>query len=497
MTTPIIVGAATVVQHTTESDAGDDAVGLMVRACRQSAPATLLSRAGMVVVPQGTWRYPDPGRLIAERLGAPRAQTVRAEIGVLQTTVLSAAVDAVAEGRCEVAIVTGGEALDRRRVARRYGRRADETSQDATACPDVALRPSVEFRGEHEAPWGIEEPYIQYALLDSARRARLGIGVGENAREIASRWSSFSRIAAHNPTAWDREERSAEQLLDPLTRGNRMLAEPYSGQVVTRMHVDQAAALVVCTPRVAEEEGIARSRWVYPLATVDCEVSVPVVERAEPGLCPQWTVVARELEAEFGFGATAIDLVDLYSCFPIAVSHQVDAFGMANRSELTVTGGMTFGGGPLNNAALQGMARTVELMSQDQRSYRTGMVTAVSGLLTKQGATLFGRDEPQRPYARIDVTEAARELVAKRPTVASYTGAGTIDAVTVVVPRDGDSAVVAIVRTHDGCGTVARSTDSELVRQAGTEELVGRAVWLDNGVLALQSIDHPVEETVS
>jgi acetyl-CoA C-acetyltransferase len=482
----VVAGAATVVQHTNEDDCGVDAIGLMEQACRRAAPGRLLERAGLVIVPQGTWRHGDPARLIANRIGAPVARTVRAEIGVLQTTVLSAAVHAVAEGECEVAVVVGGEALDRRRVARRHGRRAEESEQDPAARPDLVLEPSAEFRGEYESFWGIEEPYVQYALLDSARRARLGIGVQENTRQIAARWAHFSRIALNNPTAWDRSEHTVEALLDPAARGNRMLAAPYSGQLVTRMHVDQAAAVLICTPEAAQQAGIAGSSWVYPVVTVDCEVSVPVVQRAEPGRCPQWSVVAREVEAELGLAASSIDLIDLYSCFPIAVSHQVDAFGLADRTEVTVTGGMTFGGGPLNNAALQAVARTIELMSQDQRSYRSAMVTAVSGLLTKQGATLFSRDQPARPYTRIDVTQAARELVTTRPTHRSYTGTGIIDAITVVSARDGDPEAVAIVETTDGCGTIGRSADPRIVHAATTTELVGRSVGLNAGVLALR-----------
>lgn len=496
MTVPVIAGAAALAQHTDENHEGLDAIELMVAACRKAAPSSLLERAGLMVVPQGTWRYPDPGRLVAESVGAWDAKTVRAEIGVLQTTILSTAVESVAKGEHEVAIVVGGEALDRRRVARRHGRRATETVQDEAVQPDAVLRPTAEFRGAHEAEWDIEEPFIQYALLDSARRARLGIGVRENRHQIASRWHGFSRVAADNPSAWDRRVWTETELLDLSVRGNRMLAAPYSGLLVTRMHVDQAAALVICSPDAAERAGIPRSAWVHPRITVDCALSVPMVERAEPGLCRQWELVARELEAELGAPiGTAVDLIDLYSCFPIAVAHQVDAFRLNERTPLSVTGGMTFGGGPLNNAALQAMARSVEMLRQPG-SHNTALVTAVSGLLTKQGAVLFQRETPESSYAHVDLTDTAKTAVGRRAVVGCHSGAGIVDAVTVVVPKDGNPEVVAVVRTHDGKGTIGRTSDPAAVHSALEEEWVGRPVELRDGALATSIADAVAREKV-
>ncbi|OZC42677.1 hypothetical protein CH289_27175 [Rhodococcus sp. RS1C4] len=487
MSTAVIIGASAITQRTDQQNHGVDAAGLMLAACKAAAPAALLERTDLIVVPQGTWRYGDPGRLIANGLAADDARTVRVEIGVLQTTILSTAIEAVEEGRADVAVVVGGEALDRRRVATRNGRRATETVQDSSARSDEVIAPTSGFRGLYEDVWDIEEPYIQYALLDSARRARLDLSIDGNVHQIADRWAQFSRTAAENPMAWDRHVRTAEELLDVSTRGNRPLAAPYTGQLVTRMHVDQAAALIICSVDIAEKSGIPRSQWVFPRLTVDCELAIPVVERADPDCCRQWSLIANELEAEMGTDLSSIDLVDLYSCFPIAVAHQVDAFHLSGRPELTLTGGMTFGGGPLNNSALQAMARAVELLRGSDR-HRTALVTAVSGLLTKQGAVLFQRDTPQRSYARIDLTDLAAQVVHRRPVVECHSGPATIQAVTVVSSSDGGSDhAVAIVRTSDGTGTVVRSADPQVVRSVRETEWVGRKVHVVDGMFDTRS----------
>ncbi len=488
MTTPVIVGAAAVVQHTTAEEPGVDAASLMVDACRLAVARTGVPSLGeqvdLIVVPRGTWRYPDAGRLVAEAIGSPAATTLSAEVGVLQTTVLSAALDAVSEGRSEVALVVGGEALNRRRVAKRAGRRAAETQQDDGVRPDVVLRPPTDFLGADEALWGIDQPYLQYALIDSARRHRVGTDIGAARHELAELWAGFSAAATTNPTAWDPQPWSADDLLDESRPGNRMLAFPYTAKLVTQMYVDQAAALLVCGADVAERAGVNRSSWSYPALTVDCEMTVPLVERTDPGTCPQWSIVADTIGSELGMAPGAADHIDLYSCFPVAVTLQRDAFGLADRSDLTVTGGMTFGGGPFNNAAIQALARSCELVQG--RPGQTALVTAVSGMLTKQGVVILGADPPAAPYHTIDVKDRAAVTLGRRSVVATYTGQATVEATTVVAPREAGHPhdAVVLLTTGDGRGTVGRSTERSFVDSVIAEDWVGRTVNVNEGAVS-------------
>ena len=62
-------------------------------------------------------------------------------------------------------------------------------------------------------------------------------------------------------------------------------------------------------------------------------------------------------------GVEVADLarVDVYSCFPSAVQVAVNELGLDDQKPLTITGGLTFGGGPLNNYVMHSIARMVEL----------------------------------------------------------------------------------------------------------------------------------------
>src|SRR3981189_3372361 len=80
--TPVIVGAGQVNQRTAEGDSAREPVDLMVEATRQAsadAGATngRLDEAidAVRVVSLLSWRYRDPGALVAERIGASPRET--------------------------------------------------------------------------------------------------------------------------------------------------------------------------------------------------------------------------------------------------------------------------------------------------------------------------------------------------------------------------------------------------------------------------------------
>ena len=112
--TPIIVGIGFHQERIDDPTQCAEPYQLMVRAVRTAAadagsPA-LLTQLESISVPQGMWQYRNPGRLIAEALGCPTATSVIADLGVLQLTLLSDLCRAIAAGKQQVGIVTGGEA---------------------------------------------------------------------------------------------------------------------------------------------------------------------------------------------------------------------------------------------------------------------------------------------------------------------------------------------------------------------------------------------------
>src|SRR5262245_64630665 len=81
--TPVIIGAG---QHN-ERDRGIEPIELMVRCVDEafadagSSAATLRPAVGAVRVIWGVWPYRDPGRLVADRIGAGNARTTLTTVG--------------------------------------------------------------------------------------------------------------------------------------------------------------------------------------------------------------------------------------------------------------------------------------------------------------------------------------------------------------------------------------------------------------------------------
>jgi acetyl-CoA C-acetyltransferase len=450
------------------------------RAAEDAGSKTLLREVDTIWAPRGFWAYSDPGRLLAERFGASGARTVLAEIGVLQTTLLGRAAQAIAEGRSEIALIVGGEARDRATRLERAGLEVPLTEQTDRA-PDEVLRPAAEIMGALEIELGLVTPVIQYALIDNALRAHEGQSIADQRRALGALWADFNRVAVGNPDAWHRQPMSAEAIVEPGP-DNRMLAFPYTKWLVSQWNVNQAAGLFLCSGERARRLGLDPLRFVHPWLVVDSEHMVTLSERPALHRSPGFRFAGERAARHLGRELSTIDHVELYSCFPAAVRVQQRELGLDPARSATRTGGMTFAGGPLNNFVLQAWVEMVETLRADPGS--TGLVTAISGLITKQGVSVLG-PEPPRPFFFGDVTEAV--AADHTPVTVEAAASGRARIASYTVGRIGAAAdgVALVLDLDDGRRTLRVLDDAALAERGMREELCGRRVGLGtNGELA-------------
>ena len=483
--TPVLVGAGSVIQRIADPGDAREAIALMVAACEAAADDAgcrdLLRAAGSIAVPQGMWSYTDPGRLVATSIGASSARTTVARLGILQTELIGRAAAAIAAGRVDVAIVVGGEARYRDLRATIGGVRVSETKQD-DAVPGDVLVPEGEIISPREMAAGLVSPVTQYALIENALRHHDGLDLETHAGEVARLWAGFNAIAASNPFAWNPRPLTPEDIRTPGPR-NRMLAFPYAKWHSSQWNVDQAAALILCSAEVARAHGVARDRWVLPLAICDANHMVPVSERADIWRSPGFAIAFRRALALAGTSADDIAHLDLYSCYPAAVRVQLRELGLSADRALTVTGGMTFAGGPLNNYVLQSMAAMVGTLRGDPRS--TGLVTAVSGMLTKQGVSLWSGIAGSQDFRYEDVTAEVAAGTARVACGAPRSSPATIASYTVSYAGDRPERAVTICDLPDGTRAIAVCEDAWQAAAMTSSEWCGRQVSVrDDGTFA-------------
>ncbi|TNF34011.1 MAG: acetyl-CoA acetyltransferase [Gammaproteobacteria bacterium] len=440
------------------------------------APA-LLQRLDSIRVPKGMWGYSDPARLVARAVGSPKAHTTLADIGILQTSLLAEACDAIQSGAEQVALVLGGEAKYRQMLAARMGEVAQEISQEDP--PDAFQQPEAEIWSQAEAAHGLGMPVTYYSLMENALRHHEQQSLQEHREAIAGLWQRFNAVAGKNPQAWFPEPMSQEALLGGSDT-NRMLAYPYAKWHTSQWNVDQAAALLLCSEQVADELGIAASQRVYPLAIAESNHMTTVSSRQQMYRSPGYALAAERALTLSGVSLGQVKHVELYSCFPVAVRIQAREIGLPETQALTLTGGMGFAGGPLNNFVFQSLVRMIKVLRDHPGD--VGLLTAVSGMLTKQGVSLWSTQKPPHGFAYADVSGEVREATPLCTMVDEANGPAVIASYTVLYDKAGAPVRGVIVADlPDGRRTVAHSDDAALAQAMTGQEFCGRAVQIQAG----------------
>ena len=103
-------------------------------------------------------------------------------------------------------------------------------------------------------------------------------------------------------------------------------------------------------------------------------------------------VLGRHAAARLGQPLRDIALAELYSCFPVAVRVQQRELDLNPAGTPTLTGGMAFAGGPFNHYVLL----STVTMGHRLRAVpgELGLVTTVSGMLSKPGLAVWGAAPP-------------------------------------------------------------------------------------------------------
>ncbi len=458
---PVLVGVGQV--NHTELPAPEP-VELLAGAARLAAadagaPGLLEHLDSIRVVSLLSRGYPDPAALVAELLGASPRQRIYTTVGgnTPQVLVNRTAAD-IAAGRLDVALVGGAESWRTRSWYRRHGRQAPWRTQPDDAAPDETVGEELVMASPEELAIGLAIPVQFYPLFETALAIEAGRSIGEQVAVAADLWADMAAVAASNPHAAVRSSPSATDIATPRP-ANRMIGYPYTKLLCSNNSVDQAAALLMCSAEAAERAGVPHDRWVHVLSGASASDEVDVIRRDRLTASPAIRAVGRATLGLAGVGVDDLDLVDLYSCFPSAVQVAVRELGLGDRRQLTVTGGLTFAGGPWNDYVTHAIATMTTRLREQPGAL--GLCTANGGHLTKHAAGVYSTTPPEggarfaHPQAEVDATP-------RRPVAADHAGPATLEAFTVAHDRDGAPEVAFVYgRTPDGARTVGASRDPD------------------------------------
>ena len=467
--TPVLVGAGQILNRITDLDDAIEPLGLIEEAVRRAGTDTgadVLAHLDTIIVVDGMWNYPDPGRVIADRVGSTAASTVLTHAGGnVPQQVLSEQAEAIARGEADAVVICGGEAIHSRRKLAADGR--DHAWSAMELAPAQRWGKPLDMASDHERSRGIFLPISVYPLFESARRHARGLDHAAHRGELGQLWEGFNRVAVANPNAWTRTAMTADEIVTP-TATNRMVGFPYTKAMNANMTVDQAAAVILCSAGWAEARGISRDRWVFPWTGAHASDTNHVSNRVDLHSSPAIRVAGHRALALAGVRVDELGPIDLYSCFPAVVQITCDELGLDRTRQLTLTGGLPMGGGPGNNYVTHGIAQMLAAM-RDLPDDAIGMVHANGGLVTKHAFGIYGGAPSGSGFRSESV----------QPEVApDHQGAVTVEAYTVMHDADGPTNAILALTTADGQRAWGGSTDVAWCQALMSDEWCGRTVRL-------------------
>lgn len=479
-TTPILVGISQIEQREPDPFAADEPITLMKRAVAHAAQDTgnpdILKLASSVRVVRGIWPYTNPAETIGEAIGQPDAESWLTPYGgnMVQSLVNRSVLD-IQAGRHDAIVITGAECGASQARARRAGKKL--RWQPGSGEPEKVLGEDVPMSHPAEAAIGLRAPIQMYPIFETALRHARGETIDAHMQRISELWARFSEVAANNPHAWIRDAQDAATIRTP-GGANRPVSFPYPKFMNSNSNVDQGAALILTNTEEAKRLGISEDKWVYPWVGTDAHDTYHVSNRENLHSSPAIRIAGNRALELAGLSASELDLVDLYSCFPVAVQVAAAELGLDETRPLTVTGGLTWAGGPLNNYVMHSIARTAELLRQQTGA--KALVTANGGFLTKHAFGVYSCEPPTKPFQHQDV-QAEVDAEPQTALAENFSGDAEIEGYSVMYSADGPDTGFVAARTSSGERTWGVVKDADTLGKMTEEEYVGRAVSLADG----------------
>ena len=477
---PVIVGAHELAVRTADAEP----IAMMVEASTaalKDVPTDLRSSIGSVRVVKGIWPYRNPGRLIADRLGMVDVTTALTGIGGNATydLVNQTATD-IASGSLDAAIICGAESMRTRRKDKSAGRRSSYLEEPDERSPDLVVSPDVDLVDDVDIAAGIYEPVNFYAMVESVIRHRRGESHDAHLKRISELWARGSEIASHNPHAWFSDAVSADMVaMDNAS--NRRIASPYTKLLTSNINVDQGAAIVMCAYARAIDAGLGSDQMTFLSAGSGAYDHLTIRERIDLDRSPAFRLAAQRALLLAGYSIDEVDHLDLYSCFPASVQLAQDELGLGDDDDFTITGGLTFAGGPYNGYCTQAIAHAAALL---RSTSDTALLYGNGGFFSKHSVVVLSGTAPPRPYRCERVQEDVDRLPSRQ--LSNTATVGVIEAYTVVFDRrnEPDHAILSVLDQRGTRSWALLNAETRMDRVL-SENLVGAQVELEPGTVPI------------
>ena len=475
----VVIGVSAI-QQKGDFENLDEALFLMDQAVKEalsdSGNKSIKDHIDEIRIPKGFWRYRDPGKWIAKNNDFKTIPTTYVtKIGVLQQNLINEACLKIENGEINASIILGGEARYKQLRSVIEKKEYFETKLDEN--PDFYIKAKEDLYGDEELEELGAMAVGYYATMETALRKNDNENIEEHQNNIASMYEEFSKVASNNEDAWLDHPYSKKEILE-TSKKNKMLAYPYNKLHCTSWNVNQSAALIICSEELANNLEIDNKKRVYPISSSENNHMIAIQQRPKLYESLGMIYAAKSINRMMEQLDIRLDAYDLYSCFPAAVKMFSKSLELGSELPKTITGSMPYAGGPLNSFVIHSTVKMIQKIRALEA--RHGLVTGVSGMMTKQSFCVWGK-EYQEQFIFDDVTERAKldEKPVELSNIAE--GEGEIIGYTIIEVSEHASKAVLYLDDEKKHRKVVSSFDKNFINLLMEEEWVGKKVKFIDG----------------
>jgi acetyl-CoA C-acetyltransferase len=377
----------------------------------------------------------------------------------------------IRRGEHRAVVIAGAEAMATAKSARNRGEAVDW--RQPSVVPFEDRRTDFPILSRAEIRHGIISMPLAYSLMETARRSRLGLGQEHYARAAAQLWSAFSqkslsRIHAAFPRHWSADELTAND------HGNYRLTNAYRRWHVAQDGADLGGALILTSAGAALDIGIDPAKMVWLAGAAEAS-DPPLSERMNLSSSDAQVFAVNAALDQAQIAAGDLGPVDIYSCFPCAVFAATDTMELPGRKpgDYSLTGGLTFFGGPGNGYSLNAIAAMVQALRAD--GSKPGLIIANGGVMSKQAAGVYCAQQPAYAWAG---ETAGGYHAARVPVATAPGGTGRIITFAFSVKKDRAGDAILLLQMENGDRALAVMAAGAFDPHA---ELLGQSVTITAG----------------
>lgn len=469
---PVVIGLGITQQKGSYAEL-DEALFLMEKVAMQAindcGNSKIKDFIDVIDIPKGFWRYRDPGKWIAEKNNFSNAKTSVNKIGVLQQHLINNTCNKIIKGEIRAGLILGGESRAKMIAALKEG--IEYKEMELSTNPDQYVKAKDDLYGEGEAEALGLMAVGYYAVMESAMRKSKNLTLKEHEDYLGSMYADFSEIASKNQYAASDKSISKDQIM-LANSDNKPMAYPYNKYHCTSWNVSQASAILICEEGLADQLNISKQKRIYPMASSETNHMIALIQRPSLISSAGLKLASEKINEVVDKHSINLNLIDLYSCFPVAVQQFENVLNLNTKTSRTITGAMPFAGGPLNNYMLHATVQALlKLRSQSGHS----LITGVSGMMTKQSFCLWS-SEYQMPFYHADVTKKAQQLDKPIPISNAKHGNGIVIGYTVLYEGTKPTLGVFYIEDSQGERKVVTSEDKAVITSMREEEWIEKEI---------------------